>query len=196
MRISKRIGLFATSATGIAMIVLAAQAFAPTAPYYAPVGTIRTCTVAGTAGIGGISVSYTALGSFQTLSNSEQLPASTTLNASGFTGSGQSPQLGEVRLSLVPTSSTLSTITANQASSSLPATGTLRFNVDLTISSQPNALYRSDAPVEMVNPNITAWPHRDARYTQTRPVTLTNIYDRSQTIQINTAAATLNGGAN
>jgi len=196
MRISKRIGLFAATTAGIAMIVLAAQAFAPTAPYYAPVGTIRTCNVSGTAGIGGLRVTYTALGSFQTLSNSATLPASTTLNASGFTGSGQSPQLGEVRLSLVPTSSTLSTITANQSSSSLPATGTLRFNVDLTISSQPNAIYRSNSPVEMVNSNITAWPHRDAVYGQAGTVTLTNINDRTQTIQLSGSSATLNGGAN
>jgi|GEM_PF-3237184 len=200
MRIISR-QLTALSAIAAGIVALASTAHAQNAPYQYPVGSANSCGAQGTTAtqLGGYSstIPYQGQGTFQTISNSEDdsQPASTTMMAVAFEGTGQDPELGEVTWRLVPSTTVLSTITANQVSSPLPATGRLSFYAEVRVSSQPEAIYRSENPVVMVNRNITEWPHRRARYNQESTVILRNINNPAQVMMAPAMTAVVTASA-
>ncbi len=186
----ERIGRITSAALVLAfaaIIITLSNLFAQVSGnYQSEVGSSGSCKEAGmsTAEIDGNSydVAYESHATFETVSNSDD-PTSTTLKAVAFTATGEHPELGTVSWTLYP-STVQSTITANQAESDFPATSRLFFYAEITVSSQPGAVYRSDEALEMVNHNLTEWPHNNAEYSQEKAVSFTNINDPTQTLSI------------
>jgi hypothetical protein len=191
---SSRKILSALFATSVSMIMVSASTLFAQAPYQYDVGSVNSCNASGTSTInsGELSadVPYTGVGTFETRSNSEN-PTSTTLKVVSFYGSGTDPVLGKVIWELAPSEGLESTITANQADAALPATGRLVFNAQITVDSDPEALYVSDTPVIMVG-TISEWPHNNAQYSQEGVVTFTNVNDPSQTMSVPAMTGTMN----
>ncbi|MEO5928912.1 MAG: hypothetical protein ABIR47_03170 [Candidatus Kapaibacterium sp.] len=134
------------------------------------IGTQSSCNLAGTSTFTGalfngrvVTIPANGTATFQWIATS-QVPASATLTPVSVSGSGIDPVYGPVAFSLDNTRpAPNSTITANQAETSIPATGNLTFNLTVTIGAFPGVVYESIQPLTQ-NATLFAWPHNNAQY--------------------------------
>lgn len=180
--------------TTLCSMILAAGIMNAQAPFQEPIGTQGSFNASGTittefsSGLL-LDTPYEGVGTFKTIGNESiaGLP-STQLVPVSLEGTGFNEQLGQViwRADIERTISEglISTITSNQGFEYLPATGRLEFYATLTLGNQGNGLYRSETPVVMSNPDITAWPYEEAMYRQDGGVMFVNTLNPTDRIRV------------
>ncbi|MEP7220131.1 MAG: hypothetical protein ABI876_14505 [Bacteroidota bacterium] len=140
-------------------------------------GAKGSSTLSGTLfGDAGINVPLDGTATFEWVStqNDPAAPASATLRAVDLKGSGESSDFGTIEFELDATrDAPSSTITANEASAPLPATGSLSFYLTARVQ---GIIYESIQPVTLTA-TLSAWPHNEADYNTTEPV---DFQDRDQ----------------
>lgn len=86
-----------------------------------------------------------------------QGPINASYTVANINVTANDPVNGTITTNLAPGPQPISTIVSNSPDSRFPATGTLTFNAQATISSKPG-IFTSAAPLSLVSTNLTSTP--------------------------------------
>lgn len=125
-----------------------------------PLGTPSACGVTSTVNITSTTIpsgKFTATGTANFITTAySAAPEATAQQGTSFTATGSSTTLGQATWSFSGTSNS-AFISANQTTSSFPATSTLSFNVEATFSAVPGRTFRSIGPVTLKTSNLRSF---------------------------------------